>query len=197
MATVLLFHHALGRTSGVLDFAARLESAGHTLVVPDLFDGALFDSVDEGVAHAESIGFDRIIERGVAAAGDMTGRFVVAGFSLGVMPAQKVAQESDGAVAGAVLYHSAVPPEVFGSPWPTGLPLQIHISPADPWADEDIEAARDLVGSAGAMLFEYPGTGHLIADSTSPDHDPDATELMVERTLTFLGAIPRRRDVER
>lgn len=191
MATVLIFHHALGRTEGIEKIATRLEAAGHRVVVPDLFDGSVFSTVEEGVAHAQSIGFDQIIDRGVAAAAEVGEPFVVAGFSLGVMPALKVAQSDDGSVAGAVFCHGAVPPEAFGSPWPTGLPLQIHISPDDPWAEEDIEAARDLVDSAGAMLFEYPGTGHLIADSTSADYDPEAADLIVERTLTFLGAIPR------
>lgn len=191
MATVLLFHHALGRTDGIIEFADRLEVAGHRVVVPDLFDGSVFASVEEGVAHAESVGFDTIIERGVAAAADVTDRFVVAGFSLGAMPAQKVAQAGSGRVGGAVLYHSVAPPEFFGSPWPTGVPLQIHIAPADPWAEEDIEVARELVGTDGAMLFEYPGSGHLIADRTSDDYDADAAELMIERTLNFLGAIPR------
>lgn len=191
MATVLVFHHALGLTEGINWFAQRLGAAGHRVVLPDLFDGAVFTSVEEGVAHAESVGFDAIIDRGVEAAGAIDGRFVVAGFSLGVMPAQKVAQSDNGSVSGAVLCHSAVPPEFFGSPWPAGLPLQIHITPDDPWAEEDVDVARELVGTAGAMVFEYPGTGHLIADPTSADHDPEAAELIVERTLNFLGAIPR------
>ncbi|MDH4279841.1 MAG: dienelactone hydrolase family protein [Acidimicrobiia bacterium] len=194
MATVLVFHHALGRTEGILEFARRLEEAGHRVIVPDLFDGLLFASVDEGVAHAESTGFEAIIDRGVAAAAEVTGQFVVAGFSLGAMAAQKVAQSGSGSVEGAVLYHSAVPPEFFGSPWPAGLPLQIHITPGDPWAEEDIEVARELVGTVGAMVFEYPGSGHLVADPTSDDHDPATADLMVERTLTFLSAIPRRTD---
>lgn len=192
MATVLVFHHALGRTEGILEFAERLEAAGHRTVVPDLFDGAVFATIDEGVSHAASVGFDTVIDRGVTAAAGMTDRFVVAGFSLGVMPAQKVAQSNGDSVSGAVLYHSAVPPDHFGSPWPTGLPLQIHIAPDDPWAGEDVDAARDLVTTAGAMVFDYPGSGHLIADRTSDDFDPEAAELMIQRTLTFLGAIPRR-----
>ncbi|MDH3300320.1 MAG: dienelactone hydrolase family protein [Acidimicrobiia bacterium] len=191
MATVLVFHHALGLTEGIKWFAQRLEVAGHRVVLPDLFDGAVFTSVDDGLAHAESVGFDVIIDRGVQAAAAVAGRFVVAGFSLGAMPAQKVAQSAGGSVSGAVLYHSAVPPEFFGSSWPTGLPLQIHITLSDPWAEEDVDVARELIGTAGAMVFEYPGTGHLIADPTSADFDPDAAELIVERTLTFLGAIPR------
>jgi dienelactone hydrolase len=42
MAEVLLFHHAQGLTGGVSDFAGRLRAAGHTVHVPDLYDGQVF-----------------------------------------------------------------------------------------------------------------------------------------------------------
>jgi dienelactone hydrolase len=35
MTEVLLFHHALGLTDGCRSLAARLESAGHDVHVPD------------------------------------------------------------------------------------------------------------------------------------------------------------------
>jgi dienelactone hydrolase len=108
MADVLLFHHALGLTAGVQGFAEQLRAAGHTVMVPDLYDGARFDTITEGVAHAEEIGFETLIDRGVAVAEGLGDRLVVAGFSLGVLPAQKLAQTRPG-VIGAVLYHAAVP----------------------------------------------------------------------------------------
>jgi dienelactone hydrolase len=63
MAELLLFHHALGLTPGVLAFADRLRAAGHTVRAPDLFDGEVFTSLVEGVRHAEHIGFDQFVER--------------------------------------------------------------------------------------------------------------------------------------
>ena len=50
MAEVLLFHHAQGLTPGINAFADQLRAAGHTVHVPDLFDGRTFDSIDEGMA---------------------------------------------------------------------------------------------------------------------------------------------------
>ena len=50
MAEVLLFHHAQGLTPGVSAFADELRGAGHTVHVPDLFDGRTFGSIDEGMA---------------------------------------------------------------------------------------------------------------------------------------------------
>ena len=67
MAEVVLFHHALGLTPGVAAFADELRGAGHTVYTPDLFEGRTFSSIEEGVAHAQEVGFDEVIERGVRA----------------------------------------------------------------------------------------------------------------------------------
>jgi dienelactone hydrolase len=188
MTDVLLFHHALGATAGVHGFADELRAAGHHVVVPDLFDGVVFGSLADGVAHAESLGFDTIIERGVACADGLGDRLVVAGFSLGVLPAQKLAQQRTG-VVGALLYHAAVPPATFGNAWPPGVALQLHFCEHDPWAEEDLEAATALTADAGGELFLYPGSGHLVADRTSEDFEPELASLILHRTLSFLDMI--------
>jgi dienelactone hydrolase len=50
LAEILLFHHAYGQTQGLLDFAAELRRAGHTVHTPDLFDGRRF--TEEGDLEA-------------------------------------------------------------------------------------------------------------------------------------------------
>jgi len=72
-------------------------------------------TLEEGMA-AESVGFDKIIERGVGNANELSQGVVYAGFSLGVLPAQKLAQTRKGA-RGALLFHSCVPISEFGSAW--------------------------------------------------------------------------------
>ena len=68
MAEVVLLHHAHGLTPGVRDFAERITAAGHTVHVPDLYDGRVFAGLEEGLAYAREAGFDTILERGRAAA---------------------------------------------------------------------------------------------------------------------------------
>lgn len=191
MAEVLLFHHALGMTPGVRGFAAALEDGGHTVHVPDLFEGRTFGSVEEGVGHAQRIGFGTLVERGAAAASALPGGLVYAGFSLGVLPAQNLAQNRPGA-RGALLLSGCVPPAEFGGPWPEDVPVQIHGKDADPlFADEgDLDAARALVAAApAAALFLYPGQQHLFADPSLPSYDAAATALLTDRVLTFLAAL--------
>jgi dienelactone hydrolase len=191
MAEVLLFHHVQGLTSGVRDFAESLRRAGHTVHTPDLLDGRTFDSIDDGLANVREVGFDTVLERGQRAADGLPADLVYAGFSLGVLPAQMLAQTRPGA-KGALLLHGCVPTSEFGGPWPTGVPVQIHGMDADPYfVDEgDIDAARALAASTSdAELFLYPGKGHLFADNSLSDYDEQAAALLTERVLTFLEAI--------
>jgi dienelactone hydrolase len=195
MAEIVLYHHAQGLTPGVVAFADTLRAAGHTVHSPDLYGGRTFATLDEGIAHAGEIGFGEVLERGVRAADDLPGHVVYAGFSLGVMPAQKLAQTRPGA-SGALFYHACVPVEEFGA-WPDGVPVQIHAMDRDPFfVDEgDIEAARALVAAvADAELFLYPGDGHLFADSSLPGYDAGASRLLTERTLAFLDALDTKPD---
>lgn len=188
MAEVLLFHHAQGQTPGFVAFADELRGAGHTVHTPDLFDGRVFDSIKEGLAHVEQVGFGQMIERAVRVAKELPQELVYAGMSLGVLPAQKLAQTRPGA-RGAVLMYSCVPVSEFGESWPEGVPVQIHGMDADPFfVDEgDIDAARAIVASTSdAELFLYPGDQHYFADSSLPSYDPEATALLTKRVLEFL-----------
>src|SRR5262245_15462222 len=116
MAEVLLFHHAQGQTRGFHAFADELRTAGHTVHTPDLYDGRTFPTLEEGIAHAQEIGFGTLLERGVREADELPAELVYAGFSLGVMPAQKLAQARPGA-RGALLFYSCIPASEFGA-WP-------------------------------------------------------------------------------
>jgi dienelactone hydrolase len=189
MTTVLLFHHAQGQTPGFLAFADELRTAGHTVHAPDFYKGETFQSLDEGVANAKKVGFQEIIDRGAAAAEELPADIVYAGFSLGGLPAQSLAQTRAGA-KGALLFHSCIPPSEFDTPWPEGVPVQIHMMESDPWGEEDLPAAQALVEEVeDAELFLYPGSGHLFADSSLDDYDEQAAALLKERTLAFLQRV--------
>ncbi|MGZ3103663.1 dienelactone hydrolase family protein [Streptomyces sp. H62] len=189
MAEVLVFHHGHGLTAGVLEFADRLRQAGHTVHTPDLFEGQVFDSLQEGVAHVEKTGFGTFVARGTAAAEGLPAELVCLGFSLGVLPAQKLAQTRPGA-QGAVLLEACLPVAEFGGAWPRGVPVQVHGMDGDPFfsGEGDVDAARALVGTAAdAELFLYRGDRHLFTDASLPSYDEDAAALVTRRVLDFLG----------
>jgi dienelactone hydrolase len=193
MTDIILFHHALGLTPGVVAFADELRAAGHTVHTPDLFEGRTFDALEDGVAHAQEIGFETVIERGTAAAEAAVPAdgAVYVGCSLGVLPAQKLAQTRPG-TRGALLLYSFVPLGAFAPTWPDDVPVQVHGMDADPIfvGEGDLEAARALQATTDqAEVFLYPGDQHYFADRTLPSYDPDATTLLMQRALAFLDRV--------
>jgi dienelactone hydrolase len=186
-----LFHHAQGLTEGVRAFADEMRAAGHTVTVPDLYEGRTFPSIEAGVGYAQETGFETIIERGRTAAEALPAGIVYAGFSLGVLPAQMLAQTRPGA-AGALLFEACVPVSEFGGQWPPEVPVQVHGKESDPYfaGEGDLDAARELVATTkDAELFLYAGDQHLFADSSLPSYDPAAAALLRQRVLDFLSRV--------
>lgn len=184
---VVVFHHAHGLTPGVRAFAAAIAAAGHQVMVPDLYEGELFDTVDDGVAHAQAIGFDTIIDRGVGVAAGTDADFACVGFSLGVLPAQNLAQ-THRRCRGAVLCHAAIPLGTFADTWPATSRLQLHAAEGDPLGDfDDARALADAVD--GAELYTYDTSAHLPADNSLGDHDPVIADLITGRTIEFLAGL--------
>ena len=191
MTEVVLFHHVQGLTEGVRALADALRAGGHTVHTPDFFEGATFGSLEEGFAARRERGDLDAWADGVVA--DLPEELVYAGISLGVMPAQRLAQTRPGA-AGAILMESCLP--ISGDwaigPWPDGVPVQIHGMDADEFfaGEGDIEAAREIVATVpDAELFTYPGQRHLFTDRSLPSHDVDAAAQVVSRSLAFLGRL--------
>jgi len=183
MAEVVVFHHSLGLTDSVRRFAEALREAGHTVHTPDIYDGRTFETIEEGMAHAEELGFPMgVVDRGRAAAAGLPADVFYVGFSLGVMIAQSLAQTKPGA-RGAVLVYAALPLGEWGdnwpADWPDGVPLQIHMTEGD----EDEGIAKALVEAVpGAELYSYPGPEHMFAEQ-----DEQAAALLRQRVLEFLG----------
>ncbi|TXS44336.1 dienelactone hydrolase family protein [Streptomyces sp. OR43] len=191
MTEVVLFHHAQGLTTGVEAFAAELRRAGHTVHVPDLYEGHTFKTLEDGIGHASRTGFGTVMERGIAAAQPLGEDIVYMGFSLGVMPAQRLAQTRPGA-KGALLVDACLPVSEFGEAWPAGVPVQVHGMDGDPFFAEegDLDAATELTDATEeAELFLYSGKNHLFVDSSLPSYDRAAAELLTGRAIEFLNGL--------
>ena len=197
MAEVVVFHSVLGLRPGVIAAADRLRAAGHTIHTPDLFDGEVFDDLDDGQRKEEALGYQEIARRAKEAVAELPAGLVFAGFSLGAVHAELLAASRPGAL-GAVLMHGAVPVEglreFFGDDrWPEGVPVQVHYAALDPWveADEEVVPLGDDVRGAGAAFeaHAYPCSGHLFADPALPEYDRASSEAMWERVLAFLDRI--------
>ena len=201
MADIVLFHSVLGIRQGVLDAAARLESMGHVVRVPDLYGGGkVFDEYEPAMKFVEAMGYAALLERTRAAAAELPARVVYAGFSNGGASAEHLAVTRPGAAA-AILFSAAIPVEAFAQidggaalTWPAGVPVQVHYTTGDPFREQaELDGLRANVEGAGApfVLYEYAGNGHLFTDRTLPgEYDEAASELLWERVEAFLRDIP-------
>jgi dienelactone hydrolase len=188
MATIILFHSAVGLTAGVRRFAAALGGDGDTVLTPDLFDGETFRTVEQGVRKRDALGIPELMGRATAAAKMCPPDSIYAGFSIGAAAAQYLALSRPGARA-LVLMHAVLPLAALGaSQWPP-VPVQIHASEADPWVDDVVVA--DFARAASATVFRYPGKRHLFADEEHADYDPASADLLERRVREFIRVVAR------
>ena len=191
MVDLVLFHHVLGLTEGVRRFADQLGNRGHTVHTPDLFEGRTFATIEEGMGHAESLGLEHVIRRGIEAAAGLPKRAVFGGFSIGVLPAQQLLQTTPEALGGLFL-HSFVDPEFLPGSWPSGCPVQVHGRDHDPFfaGEGDLEAARAVQSEHPELeIVLHAGHGHLFTDSSTADYDESAAADVLARAGTFLAGI--------
>lgn len=182
MASIVLFHSALGLTSSVRAFAKTLGSDGHTVLTPDLFDGETFQSVEQGVRKRDALGIPELMRRASAAVETTPKDSIYAGFSMGAAAAQFLAGTRPGA-RGVVLMHAVLPLAALGlERWPS-VPVQIHAAEADPWVDGPVLEA--FARASSAEVFRYTGNAHLFAEQGSAEYDAESAAALERRVREF------------
>ena len=187
---VIVFHSALGLRPATQDFADRLSRAGHVVHTPDLFDGEVFDDLEDGMRKRDAMGVPELMRRAQAAVAELPARLVFIGFSMGTGAAEFLAATRAGS-QGAILMHGALTPTQFGvDRWP--VPVQVHYARNDPLVDVDqVQALEDSARLADvpAEVYPYDHVGHLFEDPGLAGYEPSAAQLMRDRVLAFLGRI--------
>lgn len=188
MATIALFHSVYGLRPLELEAADRLRVDGHGVLTPDLYEGQLAGTVDEGFAIRDEIGWHRICERAERAIAELPKDAVLGGFSMGAGVAASLWPKRQEA-SGILLLHSIadIPANARAR-----IPVQVHLADPDPFEPaEEVAAWRSaLDGSPIALeVFSYPGAGHLFSDATLTDYDPAGARLMWERVDRLLAML--------
>jgi dienelactone hydrolase len=192
MTTVVLFHSVLGLRTAIQETAEVLRAAGHEVHVPDLYDGKVFDDMDNALRFYDEIGPPEMIARTEAAVAGLPADLVYMGFSNGGVSAEYLTVSRPGA-RGTILMHAALPIAKLGlEEWPAGVPVQIHYARNDPWRSADgTDLVRESVEAAGGefTLFEYPVDGHLFTDADQPEFHQESSDLAHQRILEFLSRV--------
>lgn len=189
---VVVYHSAYGLRPAVIDFANKLRAAGHIVHTPDLYDGEVFSDRNDAVRKIQELGFDKLLERALAAIEKLPDALVYAGFSNGGACAELLAATRPGA-RGAVLMHAPLMLRDLGwKVWPANVPVQVHFATKDPIKNQAvIDALEAKVRQSGSNFeqFEYEAPGHLFADPAFSAYEPNAADLMMTRVLGFLNGI--------
>lgn len=192
---VMVIHAWWGLNSFFKQLCDRLAEAGFVAFAPDLYDGA----VAQTIAQAETLGdgldrdiADARLREAVAAFrqhpranGQPIG---VIGFSLGAFLAMPLLKTISDDIAALVVFYG-----MRGGQYPA-----IKTAVLGHFAEEDEFESRDdqdeverLLKAAGieTTFHTYPGTEHWFFESNQPKaYNADAAELAWERTLEFLKA---------
>lgn len=188
MATIALFHSVLGLRQVEQAAAGRLRAAGHTVVVPDLYDGARTESVEAGFELRRAIGWKTICDRARASLLALPETTVLAGHSMGAVVVGEMWPQRPSASA-IVLLHALADIAPNARP---GTPVCVHVADPDRFAPPEALAAwRASAAKAGlsAQVFTYPGVGHFYTDEASPDYDAATALKTWERVLAFLDTV--------
>ncbi len=185
MPDIILFHSALGLTPSVEAFAEALRADGHRVQTPDLFDGAVFETLAKGVEKRDEIGIPALSERAMKSVAPDATDVIFAGFSMGTAAAQMLAATHRGAI-GCVLMHAALPLQALGlQAWPAAVPVQFHSTQDDPWVDRDVVAGlQDQIGSFQTHWYE--GAAHLFAERDGGEYVGEQAETMLSRVRAFV-----------
>jgi dienelactone hydrolase len=185
---VALFHSVYGLRPAVLTAADRLRAAGHEVIAPDLYDGPVAKTLDEGFALSSRIGWPKIMQRARQALAHFPADTVLAGLSMGAGVAGDLLPDRPTTAALLLLHGTGGDPRTT----PSGLPIQLHIGEADHmFPPEHITAWRTAMTTAGAAveLFTYPAAGHFFTDPGAPEYDEAATDLTWQRSIQFLASL--------
>ncbi|MFD0527953.1 dienelactone hydrolase family protein [Kitasatospora arboriphila] len=192
MAQIVLFHSAYGLRPAVHAAADRLRAAGHEVHTPDLYDGRVFDTVEDGMAYKDELTTDELLRRAVHAAAPLLGQggpgLVYAGLSLGAALAQNLAL-ADTNAAGLLLLHGT---SDIRDDAATSVAVQLHVAEPDPFEPEDWLNAWYLRMTKAAPTSRSTATAapsHIYTDPELPDYDEEAAERTWATALAFLAEL--------
>ena len=190
---VVVLHAWWGLNDDVAAYADRLADAGFAVVAPDLYgDGHVASTIEDAERSARTAdgdadavdaivlaAIDRLTERLGPAA-----QLAALGFSFGAHWTMWAPTQRDQVVASVVYYGTTGDGLTEAT-----VPVLGHFAANDPYeSTEWVGEFEAILRSAGREvdIHRYPDTGHWFAEPSRDAYRPEAAELALERTVTFL-----------
>lgn len=188
MASILLFHSVYGLREAERRLAQDWRGRGHTVTLPDLYDGRSTESIDAGFALCDDIGWDYVLHRAWQAAEALPTDTVLVGVSMGAEVVGCLLRQRR-PTPGALLLHGL-------TELPAEFRLQLHMADSDAlFPTERVDAWAEQANRAGirSEIYRYPSAGHYFTDAALPDHDAPSRELALTRCAAFLRSLSQGR----
>lgn len=194
---VFIYHSVLGIRNSECNLADVIRKAGLEVVIPDLYDGEVFDDYNSAMKYLTTFGEDGLEKIALEKYEEYkrvngNNPVIFAGFSNGSNIAEWMSLKNPETV-GTILFHGGLPVKIFGyEKWPSRLPIQIYYSKNDPWRLEDEEFLQEFLkqlSSSGTKLgfYEYDGDGHLFTDSElTGEYNEEASRDAYKHVCEFL-----------
>lgn len=192
---VIVIQEWWGLNPHIQDITERFATAGYNALAPDLYHGRVAQNVDEARHMMDSLDFTGASTQDIQGAVDFlkarsgNAKVGIVGFCMGGALVITSAVHLSSLSAGVCFY--GIPPKDVADPARIRIPLQGHFASRDNWCTpalvDDLERSMTSAGNR-AEVYRYEAS-HAFFNKTRPAvHDPEASKLAWERTLTFLGA---------
>jgi carboxymethylenebutenolidase len=191
----MVLHAWWGLNGFFRGFCDRLGREGFTVVAPDLYNGAVAETIDQAKklkAKTPARLIKKQLEgalRDIATSHNPNPKKVgVVGFSMGAYWALWLAENSPKRIGAVVLFYGTGRGDYSNSQ----AAYLGHFAEEDKFCSE--RSVRDLekslrVSGKGVSFYTYPATRHWFFEEDRQDaYDPSAADLAWKRTLRFLRA---------
>ncbi len=186
MSSVLVLHPWWGLNADIRAVCDRLVREGYVVLSADLYDGKVATEIPEAEALMRALDQDGVRAKIDAAVDELRARgskFAILGWSMGGNYAWDFIGRRPGEASALVAYYG-IGEIAESKPVP---PVLNHIGELD----EDVPFLREIeevLKGAGkdVTTHVYPAAKHWFDEPSRPEHDPAASALAWDRTLSFL-----------
>lgn len=195
---VLVLHAWWGLNDSVKDFCRQLGSAGFTAFAPDLYHGAVAETISDAETLGQALDDNYIQAKAEIAKAVLYLRkhakvreqgLAVIAFSLGAYYALDLAASDPDHIHAVVLFYGT-----GDGDYRTSRAAYLgHFAEEDPFEPKsNVDALEENLKRVGrpVTFYHYPGTGHWFFEPDRTDaYNEPAAELAWKRTLAFLKEV--------
>ena len=187
---ILVIHAWWGLNGFFENLCDRLAAQGYVALAPDLYDGAVAQTIPEAEKLRDQLKRKTVEARILEALKELQAEVQakpvgVAGFSLGAYFALGLVEQNPKDIAATILFYGTRGMKDTG----TRSAFLGHFAENDEYesASSRKKLEKTLKTAGKETTFHvYPGTRHWFFEDDRPEFDPPAAELAWQRTIAFL-----------